>query len=226
MSNRIVPPTDADRETARKVIEWMNGLASKTGLSDYEHNLAVYGMSGLVTFRGRGIVASAIAAYDRTLVESKAREAQKASVHVGAVGDTVDMHVTILGEYASDGQYGRTYIYRLVDDNGNIFTWFASKRLEKVGFFDENRYATGDAHLHDVGDSLWLTGKVKKHDTYRDVKQTVLTRCSAVLSPEERAAYAAKVKAEKAAAAKAKREEKKAQKAAEKSAQEVQEKNI
>jgi hypothetical protein len=48
----------------------------------------------------------------------------------------------------------------------NVITWFCSG----AGLDDDI----------EIGDTLLLTGTVKKHQVYNGVKQTVLNRCKAV----------------------------------------------
>ena len=54
--------------------------------------------------------------------------------------------------------YGTTFLYRFVDDAGNVFVWKASG-------------------AYNVFDGVTIKGTVKDHSEYQGVKQTVLTRC-------------------------------------------------
>ena len=99
--------------------------------------------------------------------EAEAREAErldaaKASHHVGTVGERVEF-VAKKAEFITswETQFGRTFLYKFTDENGNVFVWFAS------GAFDEHNGIT-------------VRGTVKKHDERDGVKQTVLTRCKIV----------------------------------------------
>ena len=53
-------------------------------------------------------------------------------------------------------QYGLTKIFKIIDANGNVYTWKTSGGL--------------------ADDSIEIVGTVKSHNEYRDVKQTELTR--------------------------------------------------
>ena len=61
-----------------------------------------------------------------------------------------------------DGDYGTTALYTMETLDHHIVKWFSSGRdFTKV-----------------ADDRVWhVKGTVKKHDIYRDMKSTVLTRC-------------------------------------------------
>lgn len=79
--------------------------------------------------------------------------------HVGKVGGKLTVRVTVSKVSDFTGAYGATRCHTMHDSEGHVFTWFASSA----------RY--------DVGTVLTLVGTVKKHDSYKGVSQTVLTRC-------------------------------------------------
>lgn len=82
------------------------------------------------------------------------------STHVGDIGQRMEFEGVIEGVYGSEGYYGHTDIVKLRDTHDNVFTWFAS------GYTDLER-----------GDRVKIRGTIKKHDEYRGVNQTVITRC-------------------------------------------------
>ena len=53
---------------------------------------------------------------------------------------------------------GMWYLYEFIDTDGNIYKWFASRAIT-------------------LDDVVKLTGTVKSHDEYKDIKSTMLTRC-------------------------------------------------
>jgi hypothetical protein len=111
-----------------------------------------------------------------TAVErQKQREAEgKASEYVGEIKERIEFEAEVTGVYGTEGYYGHTDIVKFKDAANNQFTWFASD------YTDLER-----------GDRISIKGTVKKHETYRDVKQTVLTRCKyakfEVMTPDEAA---------------------------------------
>lgn len=82
-----------------------------------------------------------------------------ASRYIGKVGDRLEMDVTCKKASISQSIYGISYFYVFEDSEGNVYTWGTSARSL------------------DEGVQYHLKGTVKDHTTYRNVCQTVLTRC-------------------------------------------------
>ena len=59
---------------------------------------------------------------------------------------------------AWETQWGMTYMFKIIDDEGNVFTWKTSNYPEFEKFNT-------------------LKGTVKAHSEFRNEKQTELTRC-------------------------------------------------
>ena len=90
---------------------------------------------------------------------------EKISNYYGNIGDKIEMELTLdhTAWYENNfrpWEHNTTYIYNMVDDNGNVFVWKTSK-----GIGIEN------------GTRLTVKGTIKEHNEYAGVKQTVLTRC-------------------------------------------------
>jgi len=103
------------------------------------------------------------------------REAEgRASEFVGEVKDRIEFEAIVLGVYGTEGHYGHTDIVKFKNADGNMFTWFAS-----------------DYTTLERGDRMSIKGTIKKHDEYRGVKQTILTRCKYtkfnLMTPDEAA---------------------------------------
>ncbi len=81
------------------------------------------------------------------------------SRYIGKVGDRLEMDVTCKKASVSQSIYGISYFYVFEDSEGNVYTWGTSARSL------------------DEGVQYHLKGTVKDHTTYRNVCQTVLTRC-------------------------------------------------
>jgi len=60
-----------------------------------------------------------------------------------------------------DGQYGLSTLVKLVTDEGNLLSWFAS------GSVDEDVC---------VGDRVTVVGTIKRRSEYRGTRETQLTR--------------------------------------------------
>jgi len=168
---------------AKQAVEWSQNIADDCD-NTYLLNLRAACSLGAIEPKHFGLVASLVKAFERELNHrARAREAaRKAQVpaagHFGQPGDkigrklskkdrdkgaaahpTFEASVTFMTE--SDGRFGLTTIIKLRDDKGYVFTWF------KSGCSDLER-----------GDRVTVVGTIKKHDTYRDTPQTVLSRCN------------------------------------------------
>lgn len=80
----------------------------------------------------------------------------------GEVGQRLELTVTVEKALHLNGYYGPSTMHIMRDENGNAFVWTtASKSWEE-------------------GSVKTIRGTVKAHKTYRNVNQTILTRCSEV----------------------------------------------
>lgn len=111
-----------------------------------------------------GFVAYAPIAYTKYTEEFEKRSKEKAekerSQWVGEVKDKVSFTLTFVHRFVFDSVYGLNYVYKFVDDDGDIFIWSTSKSFK-----------------YESGTKLDVAGTIKGHDTYRGEKQTLLTRC-------------------------------------------------
>jgi len=157
------PPSveKVDGDLARAAIQWAEDLTDEETAVDYLHNLRTIARAGYVDDRTMGLAASILLAHDRSIMQS--RPARPVSVHFGAVGVrtkkgaefilTVDRVIPLESE-----QYGLSYINVMHDAAGNVAKWKTQSVLE-------------------LGETYRVTATVKAHETYREVAQTVLTRC-------------------------------------------------
>jgi len=138
--------------------------------SDYWHNMYAALTADAVTKRTKGLVASIISAYDRH-TEKKAEKERKektgSNEWAGEIKERLKkLKLHLLKEFVRDTDWGTTHILKFEDEAGRAFTWFASTGVDK----DDEQWEEGK----------WYTGAatVKKHDTFRDEKQTIVTRAS------------------------------------------------
>lgn len=153
---------NADRaenyELVKKAVDW---VLSHEDNSNYMHNLKVAVANDYVNASVFGLLVSVFPTYDRELERLDAlrreMEAGKASEWVGEVGKRVTVKYSDVRMITSwDTVYGTTYVWKIVGEDGNIFTWKTGNSVPEVGT---------------------ITGTVKEHKEYRGVKQTELTRC-------------------------------------------------
>jgi hypothetical protein len=134
--------------------------------------------SGSVTIKHLRFVVSACSMYwGMKLAEDRRNEKTKElkkSEYVGEVGEKTPLkNLTIQSVSGFEGSFGWTNIYRLTDDNGNIYTKFGTINP---------RFINDDSPVTDIskGAIVSFTAEIKKHDTYKDIKQTVLGRLSKI----------------------------------------------
>lgn len=149
------------------IISWLLNDADTGEI--YMHNLKTLISNKYVKWSDIGILASATIAYRKAMrfkkndeEFAKNHEDDFKSEYVGTVGEriTVDLK-SVTCVYSNDTMYGMSFLYKMVDVNDNILMWSTSKSL------DEEEYKS-------------VTGTVKSQSSYRDIKQTYLTRCKLV----------------------------------------------
>jgi hypothetical protein len=184
--------SEADRETAKTVCEWLAALESRTELNDYFYNLSLLGQGATITSKGFGLACSAIPTYlremEREINRRKRMEEDSQSVYVGEVGTRIKITATLVHTMDFGSDFGVTHMYKFKDESGNVLVWFASSVYWNP--------ATGQDIA--MGDTVVLNASIKKHEDFRGIKQTILTRAKAWVSPEEKKAIAKAYKAERA----------------------------
>lgn len=109
--------------------------------------------------------------------ENAKRNAEESeSGYVGNVGDKISVEVTLVREVACNYSLGwksvSSTLYIMKDKDGNVFTW---KTQGVLSFMPKG----GEYYKYiDTDYPFTITGKIKDHNEYNGVKQTVLTRCS------------------------------------------------
>ena len=94
-------------------------------------------------------------------VEALAYEPSE-SVFVGEIGERKTFELTIKRTLEVSTSFGLSIMHIMEDADGNVFIWTtASKCLDK-------------------GETYKLKGTIKDHRIYKNVQQTVLTRCSII----------------------------------------------
>lgn len=155
-----------NRELADGALEWLRTCPED---SSYIHNLKVIAGMQYVTERELGYLVSIIPTWNRQrrkMEEQKAREeTRRAGGWAGEEGKRItfriaDAQLVTSWETCWGYRTQTTYLYKIWDEQGNVFTWKTSAGLVNGG---------------DAG--KLLTGTVKAHEEYRGEKQTALTRC-------------------------------------------------
>ena len=147
-------------EEVKGALAWLDEQSED---NNYMHNLKTACSLNYCKEHHFGLLVSLFPTYNKDLVRQAKRkaeaEAEKVSEYVGKVGDRIEISVasaTCLTSWDTD--FGTCRLYKFVDQNGNIFVWKTSS------WFDTDHVKT-------------VKGTVKDHKTFRDAKQTELTRC-------------------------------------------------
>ena len=110
----------------------------------------------------------------KKIAEEERAKANAEVEYYGAVGDKFELTLTFDKSFGFEGAYGFTYIHLFHDDENHVFAWSSSngtyqcwcKTNGKDGFLE-----------YEVGKKYILKGTIKAHKEYRNVKQTIITRC-------------------------------------------------
>lgn len=158
-------PTKQDYQTAESAIAWVRetfGTMDVEKRNDYQHNLAVVLYSDEFPVKGMGLAASAVQGWLNyvRLEGERHSEAFRPSKHLGEVGKGLDFHGVVTGSTQIDGRFGISYLYRFQTNDGDVVSWFSYKPIEAL------ESSTGP---------VAVKARVKKHDEYKGVKQTVIT---------------------------------------------------
>ena len=189
-------PTEDDHNKAKAAKEFMvtfiEGEKAKGELNDYLYNLDLVCRMNVIDRKTCGLAASilptAAREQGREIERMKFSNLKATSKYFAEVGEKVVVKATLMGSREMEGNFGCTTMMRFVTVDGNACTWFAS------GSFPEGEWVIGNEYI--------LAGTVKKTEDYKGMKQTMLTRVTAVT---QEWVDAEKVKAEKKAARAAKK---------------------
>lgn len=82
------------------------------------------------------------------------------SEFVGSVNERLEIQITVVRAIELDNDYGHSTMHIMEDDCGNQYVWTTAAKT----------WAEGSVKT--------IRGTVKDHRTYKNVKQTILTRCT------------------------------------------------
>lgn len=106
------------------------------------------------------VVAYAPKFLDNYLAKIEREKTAKESEFVGKIGERKTFKLKVFSHYSFDSNFGTCNINTFTDEDNNFVVWMT------------NSWA-----FYDKGDEVEIVGTIKKHETYRDTKQTHLTRC-------------------------------------------------
>lgn len=150
--------SEFDFQTAENAIKFVKEFEAK---SDYENNLKNIIALGYIDSKHCGFAASAILFYKRGMEKAILDSLpKKESNYFGKVGDKIKVNAEILMTKTIESGYGFSTLIGFIDQDGNIFKWFASGHKDVK-----------------IGDKVVLSGTVKSHSEFNGKKETLLTRC-------------------------------------------------
>jgi len=144
-----------------KVEDALNWLATQTPSSDYMYNLKTACSNEYIHHKLIGIVAALMITYQKHLNKQRPVLDTSKSNFIGNINDKIEITATVKRCVSFESNWGFGYFNTFVDDNGNVIVWKTSSGLEE-------------------GKTYNIKGTVKSHDTYKEEKQTYLTRCKLV----------------------------------------------
>lgn len=144
---------------AEAIVSWVK---SQDDFSDYMANCKAICQCQSVESKRFGYLCYLPVAYEKAMERERQKmkklSAESCSQYLGEIGKRLDVVVKEINIVTSwESVYGTTFIYKIVDNVGNILTWKTSVMVP-----DEVKS---------------LKGTVKAHSEYRGIKQTELTRC-------------------------------------------------
>ena len=179
-------PNYTSEEATAYVAEALEYFRTNSESSDYMHNLKVLANTQYIKSKEAGYAVSMVATYNKhigRIAEKKIRDEQNqkeaaSSGFVGEVGKRIIISnietiqaITSWGVSYGYNQYSETIRYKITDKLGNVYMWDSSTGIHL------------DAQLDGTyREVVSITGTIKKHDEFRGVKQTWLTRCKVAYS--------------------------------------------
>ncbi len=158
---RPAPLTDAEIAEGAAAAAWAASV-DPAG-NDYLANLNAVALKPSLRRKDLGLAASILSAYakvqERELERAARAASTAASVHVGTVGERIELTGTVTFVRYFDGDYGTRALVKILA-SGNVLTWWCSNA--------DKAPAQGDT----------VTGKatVKAHEDYQGTAQTLITR--------------------------------------------------
>ena len=157
--------TEALTSEAQAAIEW---AARYEGDNDYRLNLKVIASREVVGFDKLGLLVSLMATYRREIEHLRERERKaRTSTFIGEVGKREILTLKLVAHRAIDGYYGTTHRCEF-ETNGATVVWWAS---------NDPTYGPG---AWQIGEARAVKATVKKHEEFKGLKTTVVTRVAEV----------------------------------------------
>lgn len=181
--HKLVDGRELDTKTAALAVAWVEKeFGAKEQRSDYEHNLLVLAQEGWAPEKSFGLAASMVACHLRHLEKLQEQESlarASKNEYFGEEGKRLTVKASIVKLRTVESFYGESILTGFVTEDGCSGVWFNSGSQDVQKFVS---YNDKEALLHEgpgleLGDHVWITGTVKKHEQYNERCQTTLNRC-------------------------------------------------
>ena len=113
----------------------------------------------------------------KKIAEEERAKANAEVTYFGNVGDKFELTLTFDKSFGFEGAYGFTYIHLFHDDENHVFAWSSSNGNYKIEYAKNVTWGGIEYVEYEVGHKYLIKGSIKDHREYRNVKQTVITRC-------------------------------------------------
>ena len=157
-------PTAEELAEAKNIIEW--GVDNITPSNDYFYNVLNILKACVVRDKYMAFAVSIIPLYRRMFAEKKEKIEKKPSEYIGTVGKREVFKLRYVNEVTFSSYYGNTTVYIFREGENNKVAWIS---LNRESF--------------QPGEEITVKATVKKHEIYRDEKQTSLSRVKVIGLP-------------------------------------------
>lgn len=164
-------PSDKELAEAEELANAIVELNLSEACRHLLDNILVLLKSGYCKLSHFGYIAYAPLAFERYKIKKQQeaeleelkkaeREAERKSAYVGKIGERITIEVACVRCLTSwEDDRGITYLYKIIDVEGNVFIWYASRKITEV---------------------TKLKATIKNHSERDGIKQTIVTRCSVI----------------------------------------------
>lgn len=154
------------KDRAQKILDWFDSVPEDQKKNNaFFHNVHIITKEGTATPKNFGYLMGLLPTYAKVEGTLKAKEkSNDKNEHFGSPGQKfVNVQVKVVTSRDVRGYYGTSQFVVMKDNHGRSFTWFNNGKTDMT-----------------VGKDYTIKGTIKKHSEYNGLKQTELTRVSAV----------------------------------------------
>ena len=168
------PVSEADAATAAAAMAWAADLHNTAAdLNDYLYSINVIARSAVVEGKTDGLAASIVSGYLREVDRAAMAAREANSVYFGEIGKRAEFTLTLAtAPRCFETNWGGSWLYKFTDPAGNIGAWWAGDNALEI----------------EVGETKVFKATPKKHEEFRGVKTTTLSRVALAPPKKEKAA--------------------------------------